>query len=270
MKILITGAATGIGRDSAIELARRGHEIILTGKNEKQLEKVKPLIIKEGLKIKFEVIDVRKEEDLQKISEYKPDVLINNAAIGESGPISEEPMERMEKIIKTNLIPYIRGSQIAAKYMLPKKEGRIILVGSTGGKMTMPYMAAYNMTKYAIESLADGLREELEPKGIYVSLIEPGKINTGFNQRMAATKFEWMDNNSDFADKMEVMKQRDKKFWNGGYTTEPVVKGVVHAVEARKPKARYVTPKSNAWFMALTGILPSRWKDKILRRVLGY
>ena len=269
-KILITGAATGIGRDSALELARRGHEVILTGKNEEQINAVRPGIERSGLKMKFDVIDVRKEEDLQKMSKYKPDVLINNAAIGESGPISEEPMERVRGIIDTNLLPYVRASQIATKYMIPNKAGRIILIGSEGGKMTMPYMAAYNMTKYAIESLADGLRMELEPRGIFVSLIEPGKIDTGFNQKMAATKYDWMDEKSQFADMLETMKKSDEKFWDGGHTTKSTVRGIVKAVEARKPKARYVTPRNNALFMALTSILPSRFKDWILKKAVGY
>ncbi|MDP3970553.1 MAG: SDR family NAD(P)-dependent oxidoreductase [bacterium] len=264
-KILITGAATGIGRDSAITLAKLGHNVIATAKRSGDFIEFQEYIREHNLQIEFVQLDVTKEEELQFIAETEPDVLINNAAIGESGPLSEIPMERVKQSIETNVYGVIRGSQLAAVSMLKKNVGRIIIVGSTAGKVVIPFMGAYHMTKFALEAAADGLRLELEPRGIFVSLIEPGKIDTGFNQRMAATKHEWLDQSSAFSDKIERMKFVDKEFWTGGATTDSVVKAIVDAVEAKKPRARYVAPKINSVFIWLVKLLPDRLVDKGIR-----
>ena len=268
-KILITGAGTGIGHDSAIALAKLEHEVIATARNLEMLRNLKAQCEKENIKMEFDNIDVRQEKDLQKISIYKPDVLINNAAIGESGPVSEIPMERVRNNFDTNLHGIIRGSQIACKYMIPQGHGRIIILGSVAGSMVVPFNGAYHMTKHALEALSDGLRQELEPKGIFVSLVKPGKINTGFNQRMAATKYQWLNESSAFFNMIEKFKESDKKMWEGGATTKPVVKTIIKAVESRKPKSRYATPFQYNFLMPLIRLFPDRVFDKILRRMMG-
>lgn len=217
----------------------------------------------------FDVIDVTKEFDLQKIAHYQPDVLISNAAIGESGPLSEIPMERVRNNIETNVFGVLRGCQIASKYMLEKGKGRLIILGSVAGNMVIPFNGSYHMTKHALEALADGLRQELEPRGVLVSLIEPGKIDTGFNQRMAATKHQWLDKDSAFADKIKALNKADRKFWEGGATTKPVVESIVKAVESNKPRTRYFTPFRYTFLMPIFRIIPDRWLDRALRRILG-
>lgn len=268
-KILITGAATGIGFDTAIALSQKGYQVIATAKSQEYLKNLQALSIKEDLKIKFDNIDVRLESDLQKISIHKPDILINNAAIGESGPVSEIPMDRVRNNFDTNLHGVIRGSQIACKYMIPQGHGRIIIIGSIADSMTVPFNGAYHMTKHALEALSDGLRQELEPKGIFVSLIKPGKINTGFNQKMAATKHEWLNENSAFSNMIKKLKESDKKMWEGGVTTKSVVKTIIKAVESSKPKSRYVTPSKYGLMMPLLHIFPDRVFDRIMRRIMG-
>lgn len=268
-KILITGAGTGIGHDAALALAERGHHVIATARSLKKLSHLQRVAQKSNVKMEFVVIDVRNEEHLQKISKIQPDVLINNAAIGESGPVSEIPMDRIRNSFETNIIGVVRGSQIAASYMLKNNSGRIIIIGSIAGNMVVPFNGAYHMTKHALEALTDGLRQELEPRGIFVTNIEPGKIDTGFNQRMAATKHEWLGKKSAFRDLIPAFKASDKTFWEGGASTAPVVKTIIKAVESKHPRPRYVTPTYNFYVIPLRRILPDRLFDWGLRKFMN-
>lgn len=266
--ILITGAASGIGYASALALAQRGHTIIATDKIITSLdalrEKAKTLHLQN---IEYSALDISQYDDWKKALQWPVDILINNAAIGESGPLIEIPLERLEHIWRTNVLGTIGLSQIVAKKMITERTGRIIIVGSTAGLITLPMLGAYNMTKFALESAADALRMELKQWNIAVSLIEPGKIATGFNQRMTATKYEWLNSKSVYGKALETMKERDAKFFAAEYPVDVVVKDILHAVESPKPRPRYITPRRIALGIHIARFLPSMIKDRVLARL---
>lgn len=124
------------------------------------------------------------------------------------------------------------------------------------------------MTKYALEAAADALRMELAQFGVVVSLIEPGKIATGFNQRMTATKYTWMNAQSAYADQIEQMQRADQRFFSREYPVSVVVKAIMHAVESKRPRSRYVTPPRIGWAIRLARLLPDRVRDRALRNML--
>lgn len=268
-KVLVTGAATGIGRDTAIALAERGHDVIASAASLEDLNELQKHVKEHGLKMTFIKLDVLDEQDRKQAAKRKPDVLINNAGVGESGPLIEIPMERVRSNFETNVFANLHLAQLVGQRLIRKGEGRIIIVGSTAGRLVVPYMGAYHMTKFALEAVADNLRTELEQFGVFVSLIEPGKINTGFNQEMQATKHEWLTEESAYAFEIPKMKQAENTFWDGGYSTKSVVKAIVHAVEAKKPRTRYVAPRSNAPMIWLAQFLPDRFVDWATRKVVG-
>lgn len=242
--ILITGAASGIGKATAISLAKRGHKIIATTHREGSVEALK----KEGADLFYTVfkLDITLEEDRRKILDYDLDVLINNAGIGESGSLAEVPIDRIRSNFETNVFSTLALSQLALTKMLPKQSGTLVFISSLAGRIPMPFLGPYSMTKFALSAGVDMLRSELKKvsKTVYVTLVEPGGYHTGFNQKNVAKKYEWMDEQSFFFDQMDQMKTNEKRQFAfiEMNSTEGIVQKIVQAAEASKPRLRYVAP----------------------------
>lgn len=264
MTILITGAASGIGYASALTLARRGHNVIATGKTIESLEQLRAASKKLNVQLQYEQLDITEPNDLQKVTRWPIDVLMSNAAIGESGPLVEIPLDRFRRLWETNVVGTLGLNQIVAQQLIAQRRGRLIIVGSTAGLITVPSLGPYCMTKFALEAAADTLRMELKQFNIFVSLIEPGKIATGFNQKMTQTKYQWLNEQSAFASNMEHMKEWDERFFANEYPVRTVVKSVIHAVESKHPHARYITPSRVKISIKLAQLLPDRLRDWVL------
>lgn len=264
--ILITGASSGIGLDAAMALAKRGHQVIATAKNETRVAAVLDEAKRNHVELKAFKLDVTDPVDLKSLQELKLDVLINNAGKGESGPLAEIPLDRVRSNFETNVMGMLAVCQAVIPGMLVQGYGRIVNVSSVLGRISLPFLGAYGMTKWAVETMSDTLRQELEPKGIKIVVIEPGNIQTGFNQRMAETKYEWLSpEHSMFKDEIEQMKRHDANLANGASTTHAVVEAIIQAVEAVKPKTRYIAPKNYRWMVKAWMRMPDRLKDKIAR-----
>ena len=269
MRILITGAGSGIGHDAAFELARRGHEVLATTRTADQAGELAREA--EGLGVKLDVmkLDVTVQADVDQVKDQTFDVVLSNAGVGESGPLVEIPFERVEKLFETNVLGGLRVVQATVPQMIAKKSGRVILVSSIAGRLVIPYLGMYNMTKFSVEAMGDALRLELKQFGIKVSLIEPGLIGTGFNERMASTKYEWLTNKSAFVASIKKMKAHDAGLTAVSYSTKPVIAAIVHAIESPRPKARYIAPNSYRWSVDSLAVIPIFLKDRIASWVAG-
>jgi short-subunit dehydrogenase len=136
--------------------------------------------------------------------------------------------------------------------MIAKGGGRIVFMGSMAGLIPTPFCAPYAMTKFALESVAYSLRTELKPFGIKVIVINPGGYNTGFNEKFIGQKYEWMNANGLYKDHMAYVRQEEEKIIKRELpSTQSIEKQVVRAVEARRPKRRYVAPKREWVFLPL-------------------
>ncbi len=153
--------------------------------------------------------------------------------------------------------------------MLARGAGRIINVSSVSGRVPAPVLGAYHASKYALEALSDALRMELAPFGVRVAIVEPGTIRTEFASRAlseagaargAATRYAAV-----YAKAADIEQRFDKVA--GG--TQPVVKAIVHAITARRPRARYVAPRKFALVIALVRLLPTCWLDALMQRAFG-
>ncbi len=142
-------------------------------------------------------------------------------------------------------------------------------MSSIAGRLVIPYLGMYNMTKFSVEAMGDALRLELKQFGIKVSLIEPGLIGTGFNERMASTKYEWLTNKSAFVASIKKMKAHDAGLTAVSYSTKPVIAAIVHAIESPRPKARYIAPNSYRWSVDSLAVIPIFLKDRIASWVAG-
>jgi NAD(P)-dependent dehydrogenase (short-subunit alcohol dehydrogenase family) len=244
-RILITGAGSGFGRGVAFELARKGRDVIASTQTEAQAAELQSSASKEGIRLRSEKLDITDATDRARAEEWDVDVLINNAAIGESGPLAEIPLEVVRANFETNVFGTLALTQGIVKGMLKKGGGRIVIVSSVAGRMTAPYLGAYCMTKHALEAAAEVLRAELEPHKIGVVVVEPGPYATGFNERMMQSMYKWYGKSSLFAADAEAIKGVAEWVLSGQYDPAEVVAALVDVVESPKPEFRICIPK--AW-----------------------
>lgn len=250
--VLITGCRGGIGLDVACRLLRRGHRVYATVHKENSIDELRTVLASFGENFVVDKLDVTAMNDIDKVDEWDVDVLINNAAIGDSGPLAEIDPQRISVVFATNLFSTLRLTQKILPQMIATGEGRIVFMGSMAGLIPMPFYAPYAMTKSALESVASSLRTELKPFGIKVVIINPGGYNTGFNQKNLAKKYEWMDVNGLYKDHMEYVHEAGERLMKRELQdTRTIAKQVVKAVESRRPKRRYVAPKWEWIFLPL-------------------
>lgn len=252
INILITGAGSGIGKESAIELSKKGYHVLATTEFEKQATEINDLAKKESLSIESFKLDVTSAEDRKRILDFDIDILINNAGIGESGSLAEINVDRIRKNFETNLFSAIELSQLVLRKMIEKDKGRILFISSLAGRApVMPFLSSYSMTKYALSAGAQSLRDEIKriSKNIHISVIEPGAYHTGFNQRITNTKYEWMNESSYFYKQIEEIKKDEKRQFRLTElkSLDSIVNKIVQACESEKPRFRYSAP----WWQSL-------------------
>ncbi|MES2623570.1 MAG: SDR family NAD(P)-dependent oxidoreductase [Patescibacteria group bacterium] len=248
--ILITGAGSGIGKDTALTLSRRGHTVIATTETQHQAIELELFAKGEHLPLVARALDITIESDRQSIAVENIDVLINAAAIGESGPLSEIPLDRLRKNFETNVFSTIAISQIALKKMIEKNAGTVLVISSIAGRIPSEFMTPYSMTKFALSGGIASMRKEVHrvASHVHVSLIEPGAYRTGFNQKMFATKYEWLKEGSAYFNMVTKLKREDYRFGLIEMrSTASIVGKIVSAAEARKPRLRYTAP----WYQAV-------------------
>lgn len=199
---MITGAGSGFGKGAAIELARRGHNVIATTETEDQAATLRA----EAPELTVEKLDVTDPDDCSKAADWDVDVLVNNAGAGQTGPMAEVPVDIVRHLFEVNVFGTLAVTQQVVKQMLRKGAGRILIVSSIAGLISGPSFGPYAMTKHALQAMGESMRAELEPEGIDVALINPGPYNTGFNDRMAAAMWEWFDDTALQADQAPMFK----------------------------------------------------------------
>jgi short-subunit dehydrogenase len=242
--VLITGAGSGFGKLAALALAKRGHHVIAATYDQPQAQALAAEIAHSGTSLKIITLDITNEEDRRQVIGSDIDVLINNAAVGESGPLAEVPLERIRRTFETNVIGSLGMVQVAVPELIKRGGGTIILVTSLAGRMPIPFLAPYGMTKYALEVAGADLAVELKPFNIHVSMIEPGAFATGFNEAQIATKYSWMGADSIYRDKKDFIEKNERTVLGLQSTKiEKVIQALITAVEAKKPKLRYAVPK---------------------------
>jgi len=242
--IMITGAGTGFGKLAAFALARRGHSVIAATYDPAQADALAGEAAKHGVTLKIITLDITNESDRAQVTGSGINVLINNAAVGESGALAEVPLDRIRRTLETNVIGSIGMVQMAVPELIKRGGGTIVFVTSLAGRMPIPFLAPYGMTKFALECSGAALAVELEPFNIRVSMVEPGAFATGFNEAQIATKYSWMGPDSLYRDKKDFIKKNEGTVLGlQSAKIEKVVDAMVTAAEARKPKLRYAVPK---------------------------
>lgn len=216
MKALITGASSGIGRDIARELSKKGYDLVLVSRDEKKLNKVKEELEKENVKIEIISTDLSIEENCKEIHKNvkNVDILVNNAGFGDCGNFTKTSLEKELNMIKTNITAYHILTKLYLIDMKKKGEGKILNVASIAGFMPGPLMATYYATKAYIVRLSESIREELkkEKSNVQISILCPGPVSTNFNN-VANVKFHMREANSQDVAKYAIRKLEKGKFY---------------------------------------------------------
>jgi len=189
--VLITGAGSGFGKLGATALSERGHRVIATTETEEQANELR----RELPALQVEKLDIT-SEDVDKVHAWDIDVLVNNAGVGETGPLADVPLDRVRRLFEVNVFGTLKVTQAVLTDMVPRKRGRIIIMSSIAGVFAAPAFGPYSMTKFALEAMGKSMRGELASLGVDVTLLNPGPYLTGFNDRMAASMWEWFDDQS--------------------------------------------------------------------------
>ena len=254
--VCINGAGSGLGKEAAIAIARRGHKVIATVLYEEQIQKLEKIKENEELDIEVIKLDVTNQKDREKLLNYDIDVFISNAAIADSGSIAEVDVERIEDVFKINVFSNIRVSQIVLRNMIEKKgRGKVVFLSSQIGRIALPFLGPYASSKFAIEGFASCLRDEmkilnkLEKTNIQVGIIEPGSYATGFNLETGNKMYDWMQKKSYFKRHLNLIRKIENKVWQLTEldTYDSIIKKYIKVVECKKLKRRYCAP----WYQAL-------------------
>lgn len=272
--ILITGCSTGIGYCVAKGLQARGYRVFATARRAESVEALKNEGL-EGLQLDLddsESIRSAVDEILQKTGGELYG-LFNNGAYGIPGAVEDLSRDTLRTQFETNVFGWLELTNLIIPVMRRQGYGRIIQNSSVLGFVAMPFRGAYNASKFAIEGLSDTLRLELRDTDIHISLVEPGPILSCFRATGAKLLEKHIDiENSIHHDKYKGVLERLKKEGPAVPFTLPpeaVLKKVIHALEARRPKTRYYVTFPTYLFGYLKRVLPDRLMDKMLAAAGG-
>jgi NAD(P)-dependent dehydrogenase (short-subunit alcohol dehydrogenase family) len=268
--VLITGCSTGIGKATALHFARRGWVVYATAR---RLSDVGDLASAGCRTLTLDVTDessmvaaVRAIEE----AEGAVGVLVNNAGYSQSGAIESVPLERVRKQFETNVFGTIRMTQLVLPAMRRRRRGKIVNVGSMGGRFTFPGGGYYHATKYALEAITDALRFEVAGFGIDAILIEPGLIRTAFGESAGRSVEGWSGAPDAYASFNETIARTTRAAYEGGPISrlgggpETVARTIERAILAKKPKARYTVTASATLLLTIRKLLPDRAWDAFL------
>lgn len=270
--IVITGCSSGIGRRAAEMLSERGYRVLATARRAEDLEQLE----KDG----FEALALDLG-DSASVSALATEVLarthgrvyglFNNGAYGQPGAVEDLSRDVLLAQLQTNVLGWHDLTCRLLPSMRANGAGRIIQNSSLLGLVALHYRGAYVASKYAIEGLTDTLRLELSGSGIYVSLIEPGPVSSRFRENAyAAFKANIDPSKSAHREIYTVVEERLAAEDDTTPFTLPadaVVKKVIHALEARRPKAHYYVTVPTYLLGYLKRILTARQLDRILHAI---
>jgi short-subunit dehydrogenase len=236
--VLITGAGSGFGELAAVALADRGHHVIATTETDAQAS----ALAAAAPQLRVERVDIT-SSDVQKVRQWDVDVLINNAGVGETGPLADVPLERVRHLFEVNVFGTLAVTQAVLQGMVARKAGRVIIMSSIAGVISAPAFGPYSMTKFALEAMGKAMRAELAPLGIDVTLLNPGPYLTGFNDRMAASMWEWFGDSSLNGSEAELFKMIGQFVTTGQRDPAEVAQRIVELTEAETTTENNFVPE---------------------------
>jgi NAD(P)-dependent dehydrogenase (short-subunit alcohol dehydrogenase family) len=276
--VLVTGSSTGIGAACVRELDRRGFRVFAGVRSQADADRLKAESSPRVVPLR---LDVTRPDEIAAAAQAIRDAvgeaglagLVNNAGIAVAGPLEIIPLDDLRRQLEVNVV----GLVAVTRAMLPLLRlcrGRIVNMGSLNGRIAAPYLGAYSASKHALEAISDALRIELRAWGIQVAVIEPSNIATPIWDKSRAAADALVGNMSAEA---KALYQADLDAFRtaaghlaaSAETVDGTVRAVLHALTARRPRARYRIGLQVELFFRAYKWVPDRLWDRILRRALG-
>lgn len=265
--VLITGASSGIGKETAKRLVAEGYTVYTAARRVEKMDDLEELGC---IPLKM---DITKEEDIAaavnriRDDQGGVDILINNAGFGTQGSIEETSLDDGRYQFEVNLFGLARLTQLVLPHMRENRFGKIVNISSVGGKIYVPLGGWYHATKHALEGWSDCLRTEVQQFGIDVVIVEPGAIGTEFNDVFVGPMLQrsghgpYRDLALGIANYAREMDKRP----NGNSPPSVIANTIVKALNARRPRTRYAAGK-----MAKPILFARRWaSDRLFDRLIG-
>lgn len=267
--VLITGGSSGIGYNTAKELAQRGYKVYAAAR---RTEKMEPLKAYGIVPFSMDVTDEKSMKDGVTMileNESRIDILINNAGYGYFGALENVAMEEARRQLEVNVFGLARLCQLVLPAMRKQHSGRIVNISSVAGKSVLLYGGWYHVSKYSVEAFSDALRMEMKPFGIDVVMIEPGAIKTDWGL-IAADHLEESSKGTAYESTARQEAANMRNLYLSKYISQPdvVTKAICKAVGSRKPRARYRVGFASGTMLFFHNLLPARWWDALIRSIM--
>jgi NAD(P)-dependent dehydrogenase (short-subunit alcohol dehydrogenase family) len=269
--VLLTGCSSGIGRASALRLSRAGWTVYATARRPESLAE----LAQAGCHTL--ALDVTDEDSMRAalatVEEQQGavGVLVNNAGYSQGGAVETVPMDAVRRQFETNVFGLVRLTQLVLPKMRAQRWGKIVNVGSMGGRLTFPGAGHYHATKHALEAISDALRFEVRGFGIDVILLEPGLITTEFGHAATASMPDIGEQEDPYANFNAAVAAVTAGAYDGpmrhlGAGPERVAKVLERAITRSHPPARITITPSAKLSIATRRLLSDRAWDAAMRR----
>jgi NAD(P)-dependent dehydrogenase (short-subunit alcohol dehydrogenase family) len=273
--VLISGASTGIGRATALELAASGWTVLAGVRKTADGEALRVDGGERVMPLQLDVTDSGQiERAAERVDELAPgglDALVNNAGSAVGGPLELLSMDQVRSLFDVNFFGHVAVTR-ALIPALRRARGRIVLISSIGGLVTTPYMAPYHASKYALEAVGNALRMELAGSGIRVALVEPGSVATPIWEKNR----DQVDNFSipaelkgEYGHVPAAMGKTLRNTARRGIPPERVAKTIERALSAKRMHARYLVGRDAYVMVWASRLLPDFVFDRVVRRAVG-
>jgi NAD(P)-dependent dehydrogenase (short-subunit alcohol dehydrogenase family) len=277
--VVVTGASTGIGRDAALHLDRNGFRVFAGVRRESDAEslraaaspRLEPLLL--DVTGAAAIAAAAKRVDAE-VGSAGLAGLVNNAGIGIGAPIEFLDLDELRRQLEVNVVAVVAVTQ-AFLPALRRARGRLVNVGSIGGRVSQPIVGPYNASKFALEAISESERMELAPWGIEVSLIEPGAISTaiwGKTEAYAGTMIGTLPPAAHelYGDGIQAALAILEYQQRVAIPPAATSRAIHHALTAARPKTRYLVGNDARMQAFLARFLPDRWRDALIVRFMKY
>lgn len=287
--VLITGASTGIGRATALGLAKSGWTVIAGVRKTADGEALRSAGGERVIPLELDVTDQAQiEKAVERVAELtragsgrasgdhssrtgRLDALVNNAGIGFGGPLELIPIDDLRNQLEVNVLGPVALTQ-ALLPALRRAHGRIVFLSSVGGRVAMGFTAPYAASKHAIEAIGDALRVELRSSNVQVTLVEPGSVTTPIWDKSRA-QGDGLSVPAELTDQYGHVPAAMNKVLEDtarrGIPPEQVAETIERALNARRMKARYLIGRDAKAMLLAKRLLPDHVFDRVARRALG-
>ncbi len=261
--ILVTGASSGIGEATVRRLVRAGANVVLFARRRDKLDQICGEIDPAHRRTLIVVGDITVPADRERLIADtlarfgRIDGLVNNAGFGQRGPIEKVPIDAIRRNFETNVFSLLALTQRVIPLMRERARGRIVNIGSVAGRIARPFSSTYDATKHALEAFNAGLRGELAPFGIHVSLVRPGFILTEFIEAANAASGDAMQTSGPYAPYLENHYKGTARLRTFAGEPDDIAKLIEHALAAKYPKSYYAAPFHAKVLLFLNWLLPT-------------